>query len=386
MKKSKVSKSKAGTYFIKGRGIPKGCRLCLIGAKTVLFINGLCQNPNHCYWYCPISNERKGKDFTFANEIKINSREEIIDEINIMNAKGMSITGGDPLFDNNFEKTLGFIKYVKMRKGKKFHIHLYTNGLNFSEEIALKLAKVGLDEIRFNPPREKWNVIQSALNKGMIVGAEVPVIPNKKYLKELEEFIIYLDRIGVDFVNLNEFEFSFPNSHNLKERGFKLNKGSIASVENSNEMALELLRKIYNNVSLQIHFCPIRTKDFWQLKERYLRRAKSIKMPYEDVSEEGLLLYAQIEGNVKTLIEFKDFLLNEIRIPQKYVYFDKKHIKMPLAFALEKEFIELLEKRKLKGFVVEITPFREDDYCQITEKTPIKVFKQELIIDGDQEG
>ena len=43
----------------------------------------------------------KGKDFTYANEIKIKSREELIDEINIMNAKGMSITGGDPLFDNN---------------------------------------------------------------------------------------------------------------------------------------------------------------------------------------------------------------------------------------------------------------------------------------------
>ena len=383
MKKSKISKSKAETYFIKGRGIPKGCRLCLIGAKTVLFINGLCQNPKHCYWYCPISNERKGKDFTYANEIKIKSREELIDEINIMNAKGMSITGGDPLFDNNFEKTLEFIKYVKMRKGKKFHIHLYTNGLNFSEEIAIKLAEAGLDEIRFNPPKEKWNVIQSALNKGMIVGAEVPVIPNKKYMKELEEFIIYLDRIGAEFVNLNEFEFSFPNSQYLKERGFKLKKGSIASVENSKERALELLQKIYNKVSLQIHFCPIRAKDYWQLKERYLRRAKSIKMPYEDVSEEGLLLYAQIEGNVEVLKEFKDYLLNEIRIPQKYVYFDKKHIKMPLAFVLEEKFIGLLEERELKGFIVEITPFREDDYCQITEKTPIKVFKEEMSIDED---
>ncbi|MFX1586786.1 MAG: radical SAM protein [Promethearchaeota archaeon] len=386
MKKAKISKSEAETYFIKGRGIPKGCQLCLIGAKTVLFINGLCQNPKHCYWYCPISNERKGKDFTYANEIKIKSMEELIDEINIMNAKGMSITGGDPLFDNNFEKTLDFIRYVKMKKGKKFHIHLYTNGLNFSEEIAIKLAEAGLDEIRFNPPKEKWNVIQSALNKGMIVGAEVPVIPNKKYIKELEEFIVYLDRIGVEFVNLNEFEFCFPNSHNLKERGFKLKKGSIASVENSYEMALELLRKIHNKVSLQIHFCPIRAKDYWQLKERYLKRAKSIKMPYEDISEEGLLLYAQIEGNVKPLKEFKDFLLNEIRIPQKYVYFDKKQIRLPLVFALEEKFIGLLEEHELKGFIVEITPFREDDYCQITEKTPIKVFKQEMSIDGDQEG
>ncbi|MFX0027431.1 MAG: radical SAM protein [Candidatus Hermodarchaeota archaeon] len=378
-----VSKSKAGTFFIKGRGIPKGCQLCLNGTKTVLFINGLCQNPKHCYWYCPISNERKGKDFTYANEIKIKSKEELIDEINLMNAKGMSLTGGDPLFGNNFEKTLEFIKYVKMRKGKKFHIHLYTNGLNFSEEIAIKLAEAGLDEIRFNPPKENWNVIQSALNKGFIVGAEVPVIPNKKYLKELEDFIIYLDKIGAEFINLNEFEFSFPNSQHLKERGFILKKGSIASVEKSKEKALELLRKIHNKVNLQIHFCPIRTKDYWQLKERYIRRAKSIKMPYEDLSEEGLLLFAQIEGNVNALKEFKDFLINEIKIPQKYVNFNKMHIKMPLTFALEDKFIELLEERELNGFIVEITPFREEEYCQTTEKTPIKVFKEEMSIDGD---
>ncbi|MFW9949927.1 MAG: radical SAM protein, partial [Candidatus Thorarchaeota archaeon] len=101
--------------------------------------------------YCPISDERKGKNDSFADEIQINSKEDLIKEINKIDAKGMSITGGDPLFSFNLEKTLEYIKFVKNNKGKSFHIHLYTNGENFNETIASQLSQAGLDEIRFNP-------------------------------------------------------------------------------------------------------------------------------------------------------------------------------------------------------------------------------------------
>ena len=81
MKKHKIVDSGKSTFFIKGRGISKGCQECLKGAKTVLFLNGLCQNPNHCYWYCPISEERKNQSLMFANEIQISNKEEILYEI-----------------------------------------------------------------------------------------------------------------------------------------------------------------------------------------------------------------------------------------------------------------------------------------------------------------
>ncbi|MFX0031178.1 MAG: radical SAM protein [Candidatus Hodarchaeota archaeon] len=378
MKNVRIIQSKALTYYIKGRGIPKGCQLCLNGEKTVLFLNGICQNPKHCYWYCPISFERKGKDFSFANEIKINSHEEIIHEINKTKAKGMSITGGEPLSDTNFQKTIDIIKYVKRKKGKRFHIHLYTNGLNFSEELANQLAEAGLNEIRFNPPKDRWKVISLALKKGMTVGVEVPVIPTKEYMEQLQELILFLDKIGVQFINLNEFEFSFTNSQYLREKGFRLKKNSIAAVENSKKTALKLLKKIYPEVSMKIHFCSISAKDYWQLKERYLRRAKSIKKPFESINNDGLLLFAQIEGSEQSLFKLNELLLNKIRIPQKYVFYDKQKMKIPVAFALEERFIELLDQYKLQGFIVEITPFRDEKYMQITEKTPIKEFKEEI--------
>jgi len=383
MKKIFLTKSKEETYFIKGRGIPKGCKYCLKGSKVVLFINGICQRPDLCSWYCPISEERRGKDVTYADEIEINTKEDLMQEINMIDAQGMSITGGEPLSELNFEKTIDFIKFTKLKKGKKFHIHLYTNGIDFNEDKAEKLSISGLDEIRFHPSKEDWSNIEKALNKAMKVGVEVPVIPEKEKLKELEQLILYLDTIGVDFINLNEFEFCFPNSQSLNERGFKLKKGSIASVVDSQEMGLALIKNLGPQISLKMHYCSIRSKDYYQLKNRYIRRAKKIKLPYEVINEEGLIMYGQIEGNPDELDEFYKFLLNNLKIQAKLLSFKRNNIKLPFYISIEDQILKLIENYSLRGYIVEMTPFRLSKYQQITEKTPIKLFKKEYGLNGN---
>jgi len=383
MKKVKLEKSKGETYYIKGKGIPKGCKYCLKGSKVVLFLNGICQKPDHCSWYCPISEERRGKDITFADEIQIKNKEELLQEIDIINAQGMSITGGEPLSELNLEKTIDYINYVKAAKGKKFHIHLYTNGIDFNENIAKRLSLAGLDEIRFHPARKHWLNIKKALNKKISVGAEVPVIPGNKNKKYLEEFIRYLDNIGVDFINLNEFEFCFPNSQSLKDRGFKLKKDSIAAVVNSQETAFNLIRKLGTEVNIKMHFCSIRAKDYHQLKNRYIRRANNVKLPYEIITEEGLLLYAQIEGEEKELDKFYENLLFDLKIHDKLLSYEEKYIRMPFYISIEDHVISLIERYELKGYIIETLPFRRLKYKQITEKTPIKVFKNENGLNGN---
>lgn len=383
MKKVKIKESKGNTFYVKSRGMPKGCQHCLQGTKTVLFLNGICQKPEHCHWYCPISEERRDKLATFADEIKISTKDGLIEEINAISAHGMSITGGDPLVESNLEKTLEFIKHVKKVKGKKFHVHLYSNGLNFNHEIANKLAEAGLDEIRFHPPKSHWENIKKAFNKGISVGVEVPVIPDKEQEQLLEEFIYYLDDIGAEFINLNEFEYCFPNSRSLKERGFYLKEGTIASVVNSREMALDLIKKIAPHVSIKMHFCSIKAKDYYQLKSRYLRRARTIKLPHEEITEEGLLMYAQIEGNSENLTAFNDMLLTQHKIPEKFVFFEGDTIKMPYRMVLNGKFMSLLNEYKLDCKILEIIPFREKEYFQITESTPIKIFIQEQDLHED---
>ncbi|MHA2036422.1 MAG: radical SAM protein [Promethearchaeota archaeon] len=378
MIKVKIVKTKEENFYIKGRRLPKGCKLCLKGQKTVLFLNGICQRPNHCSWYCPISEERKNKELTFANEIKINSQKGLLEEVNKVDAKGMSITGGEPLSELNLVKTLDYIQYIKSQKGDKFHIHLYTNGINFDKNIAKKLVSAGLDEIRFHPDKENWAVIEDALDTGLIIGAEVPVIPNRENLNDLRELIIYLDKIEVDFINLNEFEYCFPNSEFLKERGFYLQKGSIASVINSQQAALDLMKNLAKNVSLQIHFCSTTAKDYYQLKNRYLRRAKNIKLPYEVITEEGLLIFAQIEGRKENLENFYHLILSEMKIDEKLVVYNGDNIKVPFYISVDTQFVSIFESFQLIGYIVEMTPFRDLQHQQITEKTPINLFKKEF--------
>ncbi|MEJ2251735.1 MAG: 4Fe-4S cluster-binding domain-containing protein [Candidatus Lokiarchaeota archaeon] len=377
MKNNNVLKSSGDSFFIKGRGIPKGCEFCLKGAKTVLFLNGICQLPDHCSWYCPISKKRKGKNQSYANEHEISSNKELLEEIRTTNSKGMSITGGEPLSKYNLNKTIEFIRYIKSELGAPFHIHLYTNALNFSDTVAQSLDKVGLDEIRFHPPRDKWKIMKFALDTNMSVGAEVPVIPQKEYLSSLKEFILYLDSIGAEFINLNEFEYCFPNSETLKERGFTLKKGTIASVENSKESAMNLIKNVLSYTSLKIHFCRIITKDYFQLKNRYLRRAKNVKKPYEEITEEGLLLYAEITGNLENLLKFNRYLIKIAQVPLEFVHMDKEILIIPYYIALEEEVGFLLKKYNLKTFIIETTPFQDPKYRQITEKTPLKIFKEE---------
>ena len=380
MKEIKIIDSKKGTFFIKKKGIPRGCELCLRGEKTVLFINGFCQNPPHCFWYCPISKERKNKSQTYANEIRVNEDSDLLKEIKLTQAKGMSITGGDPLYERNLDKTIKYIKLVKSRLGKKFHVHLYTNGLNFNEEIANKLTNAGLDEIRFNPPQNKWSSIKIALNKGMKVGAEVPVIPNENHMKEIKNLILFLEKIGADFINLNEFEINQPNSKFLKERGYKLKEGTIASVDGSREKALELLKELAPLTSLKIHFCTIKAKDYWQLRERYLRRAEMIKEPYEVITNDGLLIYAQIEGNEREIKKFYEKLILTFKKFSKIIIYENNLIKLPIFVAIDDDFINMVDNQGLKMNVVESTPFREKEYKQITEITPIRLFKKEYYI------
>jgi pyruvate formate-lyase activating enzyme-like uncharacterized protein len=381
--KVKIIKSKENNYYIKGRGLPKGCKLCLKGEKTVLFLNGICQKPSHCSWYCPISTERKDKNLTFADEINISSKKELLEEINKIDARGMSITGGEPLSALNQPKTIDYIKYIKSQKGSKFHVHLYTNGINFNEIMAEEIVSAGLDEIRFHPDRENWSNIEYALNKGLIVGAEVPVIPSRENINILRDFIFYLDNKEVDFINLNEFEYCFPNSQSLKERGFYLKKGSIASVVNSQQAGLDLIKDLSETVSLKMHFCSTRAKDYFQLKNRYLRRAKNIRMPFEVITEEGLLVFGQLEGKKGDLEKFYLKLVSEMKMDEKLVLYNGENIKIPVYVSLDNQFISIFEKYQLKGYIIEMIPFRVEKYQQVTEKTPVELFKKEFGLNED---
>ncbi|RLE80850.1 MAG: radical SAM protein, partial [Thermoprotei archaeon] len=106
----------------------EGCRICMHGRKAVIFITGLC--PVNCF-YCPISAERRGKDLTFVNERQVSSLKELLEEVELMDAEGAGITGGEPLV--RLERTINYIRELKKHFGKDFHIHLYTSSQVLSD-------------------------------------------------------------------------------------------------------------------------------------------------------------------------------------------------------------------------------------------------------------
>jgi pyruvate formate-lyase activating enzyme-like uncharacterized protein len=127
-----------------------------------------------------------------------------------------------------------------------------------------------------------------------------------------------------------------------------------------------------------MNFCPIHSKDYYQLKNRYLRRAKNIKLPLEVITDEGLLIYGQIEGEKEALEEFYNLLVSNRRIDPNLVLFNEKNIRIPFYLAIDSNIISTFEKVNLKGYIIEMTPFRIQKYQQITEKTPVELFKEEF--------
>ncbi|MEM4644308.1 MAG: radical SAM protein [Candidatus Methanomethylicaceae archaeon] len=261
--------------------IPRGCELCLKGAKLVLFVTGLCDR--WCY-YCPLGETRKGRDVVYADEILVEKDIDVILEGRAIDAEGTGITGGDPLIRLN--RTLKYIRILKDFFGEEHHIHLYTNGMYASREALIKLKEAGLDEIRFHVTESNRHKIKDAKILGLCAGAEVPAIPGEE--SRLRDLVLYLKRIGADFLNINQLEFTPQNAYQLKERGFELD--GPAAAKGSEETARKVIQWAESEgIDLPIYYCSSSTKDNMQLKMRLLRRLKNVIRPYEEITDDGLI-------------------------------------------------------------------------------------------------
>ena len=165
----RIKESRGRSLYI-GK-LPKGCHLCIKGQKAVIFLEGSCTNPKHCRWYCPISEERREPGSFYINERRIESDEDVFDEIYAIAAKGISFTGGEPL-GRNFDKVIHYLNLLKNERKLRLHAHLYTTGINVTAEKLAKLGKAGLDEIRFHPPPGNYDVIREATRHIPDVGVE----------------------------------------------------------------------------------------------------------------------------------------------------------------------------------------------------------------------
>nr|WP_048084714.1 radical SAM protein [Archaeoglobus profundus] len=321
----KFKRIEAGSFY---SYLSEGCKLCRRGAKMVLFVTGICNNS--CF-YCPISEERRGKDVVFANEREVKRIEDAIEEANAMSAEGIAITGGEPLL--KLDRVVEFLKTFK-----DLHSHLYT-AIPAKESVLSKLKH--LDEIRFHPP-ELRNVkayeepIKTAKKLEMDVGFEIPSIA---YSDELVEITNKLDI----FLNLNELEFSSTNYENLIAKGFRPNDHYGCS------NCDEIIKAYAENVN-KFHYCSARFKDKAQLRRRLIRMAKNLPDFYI-ITREGTVICGYIEGDVRVIEEFLQS--KGLKRSEDYVVVEGG-VETSVEFV--EEYSSLLKKLGTNVFIIERYP------------------------------
>ena len=269
------------------RDLPKGCELCRLGGKLVVYISGICDDD--CY-YCPVSEERFRKDVMFANERPARDFEDYLQEAYRMNALGAGITGGDPVLV--IDRTASLITAFKEYFGTDFHVHLYTSGRYANYDALSELKRAGLDEIRFHPLREEyWKAVEKAVKLGMNVGIEVPAIEDFDFRSLIDR----AKKIGVRFVNINELELTPRNFPLLRVKGHRADHG-LAGSRKSHELAIGVL-KAFDNEELSLHYCTSVYKDLVETRTRFLRTYKVWSYPFEDINPDGTLVRAIVRTN-----------------------------------------------------------------------------------------
>ena len=262
----------------------------------VLFVTGLCRF--RCF-YCPVSPARNQKDVLYANERPVRRDEDVLEEARAIGASGTGITGGDPL--GNPDRVEHYIRLLKGEFGRGHHIHLYTHEPNRSK--LERLAKAGLDEVRLHIPPYLWGslsgqgtayrrVLEEAPSWGLRRGVEIPVLPEKE--PELARLLRTLASIPVDFVNLNELEFSETNEVAMRERGYHVDRWNGWGVAGSRAVAERLVRE--RDLALPVHYCSSRFKDSVQLRQRLLRRAERTAPAFAHRTDDGTIVYGVVEA------------------------------------------------------------------------------------------
>ena len=355
--------------------LPPACKMCEKGSKMVLLITGLCSA--NCY-YCPLSIEKLGKDRIFANEWELNCEDDtdkLIKEAELIKATGVGITGGDPLIV--WKRTKKYILLLKESFGKDFHIHLYTSGIKNCEYID-DLVSSGLDEIRFHPEPKFWNnmkkspisiSIKNTLKLDIDVAIEIPVIPKND--DNIISMINWADAVGIKWVNLNELEFSETNANILNSKGFTVKNDISSAVKGSEKSAFNIIEKISElDLKIGVHYCSSSFKDASQLKNRIMRRAKSIAKDFEVITKEGTILKGVIYSKNKPINSLINLLITDFNLKNDQFYINKEKNRIELNILFLEEIAPILEKKDIKCFLIEEYPTA--DRLEV-EKIPLPV-------------
>ena len=278
------------------RDLAPGCRACVAGAWSCLFINGRC---NCRCFYCPTGQEEIGLPTT--NTVDFRTPADYVAYLERFGFSGASISGGEPLLTP--QRSLAFVAAIKRRFGAAMHVWLYTNGTLLTADLAAQLRDAGLDEIRFDIGANGYRLDALRLAAGTIptLTVEIPAIPEE--LTRLKAQLPALRDAGVQHLNLHQLRLTPYNFPRLVGRGYTFLHGEKVTVLESELAALEVVRhSLDTGAGLPVNYCSFVYKNRYQAQAARLRNSGFMAKSWEEPTAAGYLRTLTLHGPATAIV------------------------------------------------------------------------------------
>lgn len=257
------------------RGLPAGCRSCLKGRGTNLYVTGLCTRD--CF-FC--FNHKPRKDEIVVHGIPVRSAAEAAEVVERFKLHSVGISGGEPLLFP--DRVLELLRALRAL-GRPLKIDLYTNGDRATAPLLRKLKAAGLDALRMNLVARDYDLspVRDALAVFPELAVEIPAVPSQ--LARQKKLILELDTLGVPYLNLHELFVSPENAARMAAEGYAAAEAGHRHliwkpVPESGEAALKLLLfSLRHTRRLSAYYCSCGTQE--TISRRGLARRESSTVP-----------------------------------------------------------------------------------------------------------
>jgi len=271
-----------------------GCRLCVQGLWSCLFITGRCNG--RCF-FCPA--EQQADDPPMTNGLVFPRPEGYLEYLELTGYRGVGLSGGEPLLAPG--TTLEYLSAIKQRFGGDIYVWLYTNGTLADDETLRRLAEAGLDEIRFDIAATGYDLARARAAVRVIkrVTVEIPAIPED--VPRMKRLLPLMRDAGINYLNLHQLRLTPFNAKRLASRGYTFVPGQCSSVLESELAALELLRCSAEDIGLAVNYCSFVYRSRFQAAAARTRSAELIKKGFESLTQTGLLRSLSLKGPAEAL-------------------------------------------------------------------------------------
>src|SRR5208337_4584931 len=186
---------------------------------------------------------------------------------------------------------------------------------------------------------------QRAKEMGFDIGIEVPALPGLELLIPALPFL--------DFLNVNELEWGETNACQMRERGYELADELHNAIDGAKGWAAELCRHG------KVHWCSSAFKDSVQLRERLKRVADNTARPFDEITDDGTIVY----GVLEPLPELHQASVQFCREKMEPDSFEDCGERIEMAWWLLEKYADevpgkkyVLERYPNGGMIVEVTP------------------------------